>query len=167
MLSETLLNAINDQIEHELFSSNLYLAMAAYFEEQSLPGFAKWMSVQSEEERGHALKFIAYLNDVGEHVKIHAISEPPSEWNGALDVFENVLRHEQKVTSLIHTLYELALKDKDYRCPVDAEMVHRRTGGRREERLPDRRAAEDARGSQRAIILYLDHQSASAEGSKR
>ncbi len=114
MLSETLLTAINDQIEHELFSSNLYLAMAAYFEGQSLPGFAQWMNVQSGEERAHALKFIAYLNDVGAPVKIHAISAPPSEWNGALDVFENVLRHEQKVTSLIHTLYEFALKDNDF-----------------------------------------------------
>lgn len=114
MLSETMVNAINDQIEHELFSSNLYLSMAAYFEANSLPGFAQWVRVQSEEERGHALKFIQYLNDVGAPVKIHAISEPPFEWTGPLDVFDNILRHEQKVTSLIHTLYEIAVKDKDY-----------------------------------------------------
>jgi|WetSurMetagenome_2_1015567.scaffolds.fasta_scaffold156488_1 ferritin len=156
MLSETLLNAINEQIEHELFSSNLYLAMASYFEEQSLPGFAGWVRVQSEEERGHALKFIAYLNDVGEHVKIHAISEPPSEWNGALDVFENVLRHEQKVTSLIHTLYELALKDKDYRTQsmlkwfIDEQVEEEKNACLIVEQL---RMLTD----QRAIILHLDH----------
>jgi ferritin len=156
MLSETLLNAINDQIEHELFSSNLYLAMAAYFEEQSLPGFAQWMNVQSGEERAHALKFIKYLNDVGAHVKIHAISEPPSEWNGALDVFDNVLRHEQKVTSLIHTLYEIALKEKDYPAQsmlkwfIDEQVEEEKNAKLIVEQL---NMLED----QRAIILHLDH----------
>ncbi len=156
MTSETLLNAINDQIEHELFSSNLYLAMAAYFEEQSLPGFAQWVRVQSEEERGHALKFIAYLNDVGAHVKIHAISEPPSEWNGALDVFENVLRHEQKVTSLVHTLYEIALKEKDYAAQsmlkwfIDEQVEEEKNALLIVEQL---KMLTD----QRAIILHLDH----------
>ena len=156
MLSETLLNAINSQIEHELFSSNLYLAMAAYFEEQSLPGFAQWVRVQSDEERGHAMKFIEYLNDVGAHVKIHAISEPPSEWKGALDVFENVLRHEQKVTSLIHTLYEIALKEKDYAAQsmlkwfIDEQVEEEKNACLIVEQL---KMLTD----QRAIILHLDH----------
>ncbi len=156
MLSETMLNAINDQIEHELFSSNLYLAMAAYFEEESLPGFAQWVRVQSNEERGHALKFIAYLNDVGAHVKIHAISEPPAEWSSALDVFENVLRHEQKVTSLIHTLYEIALKEKDYPTQsmlkwfIDEQVEEEKNATLIVEQL---KKLTDLR----AIILHLDH----------
>jgi ferritin len=156
MLSETLLNAINEQIKHELYSSNLYLAMATYFEEQSLPGFAKWMSVQSEEERGHALKFIAYLNDVGAHVKIHAIDEPPSGWKGALDVFENALRHEQKVTGLIHTLYDIAIKDKDYAAQsmlkwfIDEQVEEEKNACLIVEQL---KMLTD----QRAIILHLDH----------
>jgi len=156
MLSETLLNAINDQIEHELFSSNLYLSMAAYFELNSLPGFAQWMNVQSGEERGHALKFIEYLNDVGAPVKIHAISAPPSEWNGALDVFENVLRHEQKVSSLIHTLYALALKDKDYPTQsmlkwfIDEQVEEEKNANLIVEQL---KMLTD----HRAIILHLDH----------
>jgi ferritin len=156
MLSEKLLNTINDQIEHELFSSNLYLSMAAYFEAKSLPGFAQWLRVQSEEERGHALKFIAYLNDVGALVKIHAISEPPSEWSSALDVFENVLRHEQKVTSMIHTLYEIALQDKDYAAQsmlkwfIDEQVEEEKNATLIVEQL---KMLED----HRAIILHLDH----------
>jgi ferritin len=156
MISEKLLNAINDQIEHELFSSNLYLQMAAYFEAQNLPGFAKWMSVQSEEERGHALKFIEYLNDVGAKAKIHAISEPPSEWTGALDVFEHVLTHEQKVTSLIHTLYEIALQEKDYAAQsmlkwfIDEQVEEEKNATLIVEQL---KMLTD----QRAIVLHLDH----------
>jgi ferritin len=156
MISETLLNAINDQIEHELFSSSLYLAMASYFEANSLPGFAQWVRVQSEEERGHALKFIQYLNDVGAPVKIHAISEPPSEWNGALDVFENILRHEQKVTSLIHTLYEIALKDKDYASQsmlkwfIDEQVEEEKNARLIVEQL---KMLEDHKGA----ILNVDH----------
>ncbi len=156
MLSETMLNAINDQIEHELFSSNLYLAMAAYFEEHSLPGFARWVRVQSEEERGHALRFIQYLNDVGAHVKIHAISEPPSEWDGALDLFENVLRHEQKVSSLIHTIYAIALKEKDYPTQsmlkwfIDEQVEEEKNATLIVEQLK-------MLGDHQSLILHLDH----------
>jgi ferritin len=156
MISETLLKAINEQIMHELFSSNLYLSMAAYFEEQSLPGFAKWMSAQSAEERTHALKFIEYLNDVGAKVKIHAIGEPQSEWKNALDVFEHVLTHEKKVTSLINGLYEIALKDKDYAAQsmlkwfIDEQVEEEKNACLIVEQL---KMLTD----QRAIILHLDH----------
>ena len=118
MLNETLQTLINDQITHELFSSNLYLAMAAYFESKSLSGFAKWMRVQADEEREHALKFFEFIADRGGRAKISVISEPPFEWTSALDAFEHVLQHEQKVTSLINTLYETALKEKDYPAQI-------------------------------------------------
>jgi len=121
MLSEPVLKVINDQIEHELFSAYLYLSMAAYFESQSLPGFARWMRLQSDEEREHAMKFFDYVIDRGGKVSLHAIAQPPSEWQSALDVFEHALQHEQKVTSLIHTIYEIALKEKDYPTQV---MLH-------------------------------------------
>ena len=156
MLSETLLNSINEQIEHELFSSNLYLAMAAYFEANNLPGFANWMRMQSDEEREHALKFFDYLNDVGAQAKIHAIHAPPFEWTSALDVFEHVLTHEKKVTSLIHTLYEIALKDKDYAAQsmlkwfIDEQVEEEKNASLIVEQL---KMLED----HRAIILHLDH----------
>ena len=95
--------------------------MAAYFESQSLPGFARWMRLQSDEEREHAMKFFDFVIDRGGKVNLHAIAQPPTEWQSALDVFEHALQHEQKVTSLIHTIYEIALKEKDYPTQV---MLH-------------------------------------------
>lgn len=121
MLSAKMLALLNDQINHEDFSSYMYLAMAAYFEAESLPGFATWMRVQAGEEHEHAMKFFDYVIDRGGRAKLAAIPEPPFEWASPLDAFEKVLAHEQKVTSLIHTLYEAAVQEKDYPTQV---MLH-------------------------------------------
>lgn len=121
MLSKTIYKALNDQITHEFYASYLYLAMAAYFETQNLLGFARWMEVQSEEERKHAMKFYNYINDRSGSVELQAIAQPPSEFQSPLDVFEQALQHEQRVTGLIHTIYALALKENDY--PTQA-MLH-------------------------------------------
>jgi ferritin len=118
MISKTIQNAINEQIKHELASGYLYLAMAAHFEEANLPGFAAWMRKQSGEEQGHAMKFYDYLIDRGGRVELKALEQPPKEWKNAMAVFENVLAHEQKVTGLIHKLYELAVKENDYGTQV-------------------------------------------------
>jgi ferritin len=114
MISATVQNAINDQIKHEFYSSYLYLSMSAYFETLSLPGFARWMRVQSQEEHEHAMKFFDFINDRGGTVELQALDQPPGEFQSPLDVFEQALGHERKVTSLIHKLYELALKENDY-----------------------------------------------------
>jgi ferritin len=114
MISQTVQNAINQQIKHEFYSSYLYLSMAGYFETLSLPGFASWMRVQSQEEQVHALKFFDFVNARDGSVELHAIDQPPSEFQSPLDVFEQALQHERKVTALINQLYELALKEKDY-----------------------------------------------------
>ena len=114
MISPTIQNAINDQIKHEFFSSYLYLSMSAYFETLSLPGFASWMRVQSQEEHEHAMKFFDFLNDRGGSVELQALDQPVGEFQSPLDVFEQALEHERKVTALIHRLYELALKENDY-----------------------------------------------------
>jgi ferritin len=114
MISPTIQNAINDQIKHEFFSSYLYLSMSAYFETLSLPGFASWMRVQSQEEHEHAMKFFDFLNDRGGSVELQALDQPAGEFQSPLDVFEQALAHERTVTALIHKLYELALKESDY-----------------------------------------------------
>src|SRR3954447_23298520 len=114
MISPTIQNAINQQIKHEFYSSYLYLSMSAYFETLSLPGFASWMRVQSQEENVHAMKFFDFVNDRGGSVELQALDQPPSEFQSPLDVFEQALQHERKVTALINLLYELALKEKDY-----------------------------------------------------
>jgi len=117
-ISTTMQEAINNQINAELYSSYLYLAMAAHFEAASLPGFANWMRIQAEEEREHAMKFFNFLLDRGGRVQLKAVDAPPAEFGDALSIFEEVLKHEQKVTSLIHKLYEQAGKENDYATQV-------------------------------------------------
>jgi ferritin len=114
-------NAINKQVRDELYSAYLYLSMAAYFETESLPGFSRWMRLQSEEEVGHAMKLFDFVNERGGEVQLHAIEKPPSEFRSPRHVFEETLAHEQKVTRLINDLYKVALEEDDYAAQV---MLH-------------------------------------------
>ena len=118
MIGKTMQDAMNEQINKELFSSYLYLSMAAYFEDRNLPGFANWMRIQADEEREHAMKFYDFILERGGKVALKAIDAPKAEWNSTLEVAEEVAAHEGKVTASIHALYELALKEKDYPAQV-------------------------------------------------
>ncbi len=118
MLSKKLQDALNQQINHELYSSYLYLAMSAHFESVNLPGFARWMKVQSEEENEHGMKFFRFINERSGWVVLDAIAKPPVEYKTPLDVMKKVLEHEKKVTGTIETLYELSQKEKDYATQV-------------------------------------------------
>jgi ferritin len=118
MLSKAVQDAINEQIKNELYSAYLYLSMSAHFEANNLPGFARWMRLQAQEEQGHALKFFDYMYDRGGVVKLQAIDQPPAEWKSSLALFEQVLEHEQLVTGMIHRLYELAAKENDYAAEI-------------------------------------------------
>ena len=111
-------DAMNEQINKEFFSSYLYLSMAAYFEDKNLTGFAHWMQLQAEEEREHAMKFYNFILDSGGRVQLKAIDAPATEWKSNLEVAEQVAEHEAKVTASIHSLYELALNEKDYAAQV-------------------------------------------------
>jgi ferritin len=121
MLTHAMQKAINEQIRDELYSAYLYLSMAAYFESNSLPGFASWMRAQSQEEVEHAMKFFDFVNERGGRVKLQAIQQPIVEFESPLAVFEATYEHEQKVTALIHNLYEVALEENDYAAQV---MLH-------------------------------------------
>jgi len=121
MLSKMMQDAINEQIKDELYSAYLYLSMAAYFEAESLPGFATWMRAQSQEEVEHAMKFFDFVNERGGRVELHAIEQPTVSFESPLAVFQATYEHEQKVTGLIHDLYELALEESDYAAQV---MLH-------------------------------------------
>ncbi|HTX19857.1 MAG TPA: ferritin [Bacteroidota bacterium] len=114
MLSKAMQDAVNEQINKELYSSYLYLAMSSHFAESNLPGFASWMKVQSGEEYGHAMKFYGYIIERNGHVEVEAIQKPQTKFKSPSDVFKQVLEHEQKVTASINKLYELAVKEKDY-----------------------------------------------------
>jgi ferritin len=114
MPTKTVEAAINDQIAKEFFASHLYLSMVAWFEGQNLPGFAQWMRMQTEEERGHAMRLFNYLIEAGGRVRLKAMEAPPVEFTSPLQVMQESLKHEQKVTASIRKLYELADKEKDY-----------------------------------------------------
>ena len=112
-MDKKLQKAFNDQIKNELYSAHIYLAMAAYFETKNLIGFAHWMKVQYKEEVSHAMKMFEFLNDRGIKVLLQAIPQPTLEYNSTLEVFDETLKHEKKVTSLINALYSLAKEVND------------------------------------------------------
>lgn len=118
MLSKAVQDAINEQIKNEFYSAYLYLSMSAHFESGNLQGFAHWMRLQAQEEQGHALKFFDYMHDRGGAVRLQAIDRPPAEWKSSLELFQQVLEHEQMVTGMIHRLYELAAKENDYATEI-------------------------------------------------
>jgi ferritin len=118
MLSKKMVAALNNQIQAEMYSSYLYLAMSAYCDRQNLKGFAHWMNLQADEERGHALRIFNFLLENGEKVALKALDQPPADFGTPLEMFSKVLEHEKKITALIHKLYELALDEKDYRSQI-------------------------------------------------
>jgi ferritin len=113
MITQPVLDRMNEQIMQELYSAYLYLSMSAYFESENLPGFATWMRVQSSEEQGHATKFYDYILERGGKVVLLAIPQPPADFASPLDIFKLAYDHEQKVTALINNIYNVATAEKD------------------------------------------------------
>lgn len=114
MLSKKMLKALNDQVNAELYSHYLYLAMAAHCEAENLSGFAHWLKAQSYEEYGHGLKIFGYIQQRGSRVSLKAIDEPPAKWASPLAVVEDVAKHERLVTSKVNDLVDLAIAEKDH-----------------------------------------------------
>lgn len=114
MLSKKMEDALNEQINKELYSAYIYLAMNCYFEDKGLPGAANWMRMQAQEETFHAMKMHDFVNERGGRVTLKAIDAPPSDWKSVQAVFEHVLEHEQMVTGLINNLVNLALDERDH-----------------------------------------------------
>ena len=114
MMDEKMVKAINDQMNAELYSSYLYLSMAAYFDSIGLKGCSSWMRVQAMEEQAHTKKFYDFLVARGGRVVLSEIKAPQSDWKSPLAVFEHVLEHEQLVTGLINNLVDLSIELKDH-----------------------------------------------------
>lgn len=114
MISPKLQEAINKQINAELYSAYLYKSMEAYFKSVDLDGFANWMNVQFQEEQAHAFGFFNFMSDRGGDVVLTAIEGPKVKWKNAIEIFEDTLAHEQVVTSLINNLVTLAHEERDY-----------------------------------------------------
>lgn len=114
MISDKMQKELNKQINEELFSSYIYLAMSAYFEAQNWSGFASWMAKQSMEEYGHAMKIYKYLIEVESRVILENIEKPKSEWGSPLEAFEDAHKHELHITNRINELTNLAISEKDH-----------------------------------------------------
>ncbi|MBQ5875970.1 MAG: ferritin [Alistipes sp.] len=113
MLSEKMQDALNAQINAEMWSAYLYLSMSMAAADKGLKGVANWFAIQFKEEQDHAQIFINYLLSRGGRVKLASIADVETEWDNALAMFEQTLEHEKKVTSLIHNLCAIAAEERD------------------------------------------------------
>jgi len=114
MLSKKMVDRINEQINREMYSAYLYMAMSAKMNEAGYHGVAKWLMIQYHEEMFHAMKFSAYLEDQGAALELKAISKPEVKESGLKELFERVLEHEKGVTASIDEIVALAVEEKDY-----------------------------------------------------
>jgi ferritin len=163
MLGKPVQDAMNEQIKNELYSGYLYLSMAAHFESTNLPGFAHWMKFQATEEVKHAMKFFEYINERGGKVSLKAIDQPAADFKSPLDMFKMAHKHEQKVTAMIHKLYELSLKENDYPSQVMLQWFIK-------EQVEEEKSAEGIveqlkmAGDSSAALLMADRQFAQRKG---
>jgi ferritin len=150
-------DAFNEQIKNELFSGYLYLSMSAHFDNENLPGFAKWMRLQAQEELAHAMRLFDYLLRRGGQVELQGIDAPPTEFGTPLSIFESVLEHERAVTGMIHALFELSGKEGDWAAQQELQWFIA-------EQVEEEDSASTARdqvrmaGDDQAALLMLDQQ---------
>lgn len=114
MLHKKVEDICNRQVEREGYSSNLYLAMASWAENNGMSGIASWLYVQADEERLHMLKFIKYINERGGKSIVPSFKKPVSEYKSVEDVFTQVLKHEEFVSASINEIVQVTLEVKDY-----------------------------------------------------
>ncbi len=114
MLKENVLKKLNEQVIAEHYASNLYLAMSSWCKAQGLDGAASFLSIHSKEELEHMYRLFNYINETGSMAIVGTIEAPPCDFKDLKDVFEHTYKHELKITSLINSLVDLTLSEKDY-----------------------------------------------------
>ncbi|MGD2124982.1 MAG: ferritin [Desulfobacteraceae bacterium] len=118
MISKKIEKALNEQLNKEMYSAYLYMAMSAYSDSMGLKGFANWFMVQYHEEMLHAMKIYEYITRQGGTVKLMSIEEPPSDFGSTLDMFKKTLAHEKFITKSINDLVNLAIAEKDHATQI-------------------------------------------------
>jgi ferritin len=113
-MKPTVLASVQEQIQAELESAYLYFALALQCKDRGLPGVAHWLTIQHNEEREHAMKFIEHAHARGQSVTLSDIRIKRLEWKTIGELFRGVLEHEQYITGRIHNMYELAQREGDY-----------------------------------------------------
>ena len=121
VLNSAVEDALNQQINAELYASYLYLSMSAWLEHADLPGFAQFMRGQSQEEYGHGMRFLEHIEDRDGFVRLLPIEAPPTEFDSVEDVISQALAHEEHVSVLINDIYRIAVESGDYAAQV---MLH-------------------------------------------
>lgn len=114
MISDAMAKALNEQMNFEFYSSNIYLSMSAYSSHKGLDGFANWFYNQYQEEITHAMKLYHYILDQGYAVEVDGWPKPASDFGSPLEIFEITLGHEREVTKRIYALVDLALEERDH-----------------------------------------------------
>ena len=114
MLTKAIQKSLNEQAEKEGYSSQLYLAMASWAENNGYKGISDWLYVQSDEERIHMLKIIKYINEREGVADIPKIDKPPADQDSVLEMFKAVMKHEQFISNSINEIVALSIKEKDY-----------------------------------------------------
>lgn len=128
MLSKEVVKQINDQINKEFYSAYFYLKIANYYTEHNLDGFANWFLVQAQEEESHAMLFVKYLQNNGEHVVLQPIEVAEGNYKDFKDPLVDTLQHEQSVTESIDCIYALALENKEFRTTQFLEWFIKEQG---------------------------------------
>jgi ferritin len=118
MIGKKMEEALNGQLNKELYSAYLYMSMSAYSDSIGLKGFANWFMVQYHEEMLHAMKIYEYIQRQGGRAKLMTIKEPPSDFESPLDMFEKTLAHEKFITKSINDLVDLAIAEKDHATQI-------------------------------------------------
>jgi len=114
MIGTKMCEALNEQVNRELYSEYLYLSMAAWFEGQGLKGYAQWMYAQTQEEHFHAMKIFRFIASVGGKVELKPLQGPPVDFESPLAIFEAALDHERFITASINERVALAIEEKDF-----------------------------------------------------
>ena len=157
MLNKSVLEALNEQIKNEYFSSYKYLAMSAYCESINMRGFASWLRKQSGEELSHAMRLFDYVLDRGGKVTLHEIDKPAAKYKSLVEMFQQVLDHEMEVTGMINSLYELASSKSDHATAVELQWFI-------QEQVEEEKTASDVleslklAGDNASALLILDSQ---------
>lgn len=157
MMSKTMQDALNEQMKHEFYSSYLYLSMSAYCERENLPGLARWMRAQAQEETKHAMKIFDHVLDRGGKVELHQLGQPPADFASPKEVFDQAHKHEQQVTASINKVYGLAVDERDFASTVFLDWFVREQV---EEEKTSGLLAEQFRmvGEDRPGLLMLDRE---------
>lgn len=162
-MPDELASAVNDQITMEMASSVAYLQMSAHFEAENLTGMASWMRMQAEEEKDHAHRFMDFVLDRGNSVKLGAIEAPESSFESVEHVFKTALEQEQTVTKAIHDIYRLASDKGDLASfPFLQEFIEEQN----EEEATVETILERVRlaGGESSAILLLDRELGTRDG---